>query len=541
MIRKLLLLACLLFPAAARAEWHEAVSRNFDVYSDGSAQDAQEFAAKLERFHFALRTFHHVTVPPPANRLRVFLLRSTNDVAEMAGAPGSGIAGYYIARSRAIMLIGTRTPANVRSADIRTSRDDAILDPESILLHEYAHHFMYHYFPAAYPTWYSEGFAEFWGATRLLPNDVVDVGLPANHRFETFRQLGWLPLDRLLRAHSYREVGGYDVFLLYAEGWLLMRYVFDHPNRRQQLNTYLSLINRGGSYEDAMRQAFPDLDRFNSELFDYAGTGRFSYVRLPFRTIDVGPIEMRTPGPAEQALLRREIQLSQGIPNREAADFARDVRASASRFPDDPFALRLLMEAEWLAGNQQAALAAADHLLAISPNQPRALMVKGRVQTAALRAAGSTDRAAWNAARLPLAQAMRAAPNDPVVLEAYYDGFADQGLMPPEAAQNALYSAMELAPSDGELRYKLAHDFEARDMIPEAIAIIRPEALASPHRGNESEGERRERERREDRYRDAGQTRHESAREMLERLEHRLAERGHAPAAQQTQRPAQSN
>ena len=532
MVRKLLLVLLLLVPAGARAEWHEAVSRNFAVYSEGSAEDAREFAEKLERFHFVLRNFHQVTAAPSTRRFRVFLLRSVGDVANMAGAPGSAIVGYYVPDARAQMLVGTRSRSSQRSADIRTARNEAPLESETILLHEYAHHFMHQYFPAAYPTWYSEGFAEFWGATRLLPNDVVDVGLPANHRFDTFRILGWLPLERLLAAHNYAEVGGVNVFLLYAEGWLIMRYVFEHPERRRQLDQYLALINRGTPYEEAARQAFPDLDRFNSQLFEYAGAGRFNYIRLPFRTIDVGPIELRTPGPAEQALMRREIQLSQGIPHRRAAEFAGEVREIASRFPDDPFALRVLMEAEWLAGNHDAALAAADRLLAIDANQPRALMVKGRIQTAALRTAGSTDRAAWTAARQLLARAARGAPDDPVVLEAFYDSYLDQGILPPVEAQNALYTAMEMAPSDGELRYKLALDFEHRDMIPEAIAIIRPEAFASPHNGDESEDERRERERQEERWRAAGRVRHESAREMLARLEQRTRQGTAAASAQ---------
>ena len=110
--------------------------------------------------------------------------------------------------------------------------------------------------------------------------------------------------------------------------------------------------------------------------------------------------------------------------------------------------------------------------------------------------------------RAPLIQAKRVAPRDPIVLRAFYRGYAMQGALPPEDAQNALYDAMELAPSDGEIRYELARDFEQRRMIPEAIAIIRPEANAFPHRGNESENERRERERNEERYRQAGTVRH---------------------------------
>jgi tetratricopeptide (TPR) repeat protein len=199
------------------------------------------------------------------------------------------------------------------------------------------------------------------------------------------------------------------------------------------------------------------------------------------------------------------------------------VRDSAGRFPGDPFALALLSEAERLAGNRDAAAAAADRLLAVRPGDPRGLLQKALAEMEKLRAASSADPKAWAAARQYLVRASRAAPNDPLILEAYYDSYAGQGPLPPEPAQAALYRAMELAPSDSELRYKVASDFEKRDMIAEAIAIIRPVAYVLPHRKAESAKERKRREEREEKNRTAGEVKRETAREMLARLEARLA------------------
>ena len=514
MIRKLLLALLLLVPTTARAEWHEAVSTNFIVYSQGSRQDAIDFAAKLERFHFVLKTIRPVPTGQATARLRVFLLPDQRAVGRSVGA--GSVAGYYIPDARGLMLVGTRRRIT-NMTDIRSARNDdaSDIDPESVLFHEYTHHFTFQYFPATYPTWYSEGFAEFWGATKILPADVIEVGAPADHRFSTFRQLGWLHLSRLLRARSYSDLRGPEIFLLYAEGWLLVRYLFEHPARQRQIQDYLRLINGGTPIDDAIRRAIPDLEAFNTELYNYAGAARFNVVRLPFRRIDIGAIEARTLRPAEQALLMDEIKLSRGYPQHEAAEFADHVKDVAGRFPADPFAIRMVMETQYLAGNNAEALAAADRLLAIEPNHARALATKGLIQSAALAAAHATDAAAWNGARQYLRRAVRAAPTDPVVLEAYYRSFQIQGAMPPEDAQNALYTAMELAPSDDELRYSLARDFEQRGMIPDAITIIRQQAYNEPHR-NETEEERR---RREDRQRRSGRERHESALEMLTRLE----------------------
>ena len=57
----------------------------------------------------------------------------------------------------------------------------------------------------------------------------------------------------------------------------------------------------------------PIMAAFNSELFDYAGHGRYNVVRLPFRTIDVGPITARTPPPRRAGADHRRDQAEPGL------------------------------------------------------------------------------------------------------------------------------------------------------------------------------------------------------------------------------------
>ena len=56
------------------------------------------------------------------------------------------------------------------------------LDIKTVLLHEYTHHFMYQYFPAAYPTWYSEGFAEFMASPVFNDDGSIGIGAPPEYR-----------------------------------------------------------------------------------------------------------------------------------------------------------------------------------------------------------------------------------------------------------------------------------------------------------------------------------------------------------------------
>jgi hypothetical protein len=510
MIRKLLILLALMLPATARAEWREARSNHFIVYSEGSERQLRDFTEKLEKFHFILRTMHNVTRDPSPIKLRVYLMRNIDHVGRTFPGGGGGVAGYYIHRTRGPIMVGTRGSGGQYSYGV---------DPETILLHEYAHHFMYEYFPATYPTWYSEGFAEFWGATQIGANDVVEVGHAAADRLTSFQGNRWVSIDRLLAARNYGDARG-NIDLLYAQGWLLVRYLFENRERSGQLQTYLNAINAGRSYEDAMNEAFgEDARSLNNELRNFSGTRNFRVMRLPFRPIETGPIETRTVRPAEDALMMQEIRLGQGVTARDAPAFAAEVRRIAERFPDDPHALRMLAEAERLAGNTAAATAAPDALLRVAPRDARGLALRGLVRADALRAAENGDEAAWEATREPILAANRLDPNDPFILEAYYETFSAQGVLPPAHAQNALFRALELAPGDRRLRYRVASDFEQRDMIDEAIATIRPTALAQRDIGDENERERRRREEQEERYREAGQRQRESARRMLTRLE----------------------
>ena len=99
----LALLLCM--PGAAHAEWKEATSANFVVYSESNEARLREFIEKLEKFNFVLRAYHGVTAPPSPIKLKVYLFPTIEGVGKMAG--GEGVAGYYIPRSRALMMVGT--------------------------------------------------------------------------------------------------------------------------------------------------------------------------------------------------------------------------------------------------------------------------------------------------------------------------------------------------------------------------------------------------------------------------------------------------
>jgi hypothetical protein len=147
------------------------------------------------------------------------------------------------------------------------------------------------------------------------------------------------------------------------------------------------------------------------------------------------------------------------------------------------------------------------------------LLHRGQLAIDALVAAKSHDAGAWRDAHAMVLDAHRAAPQNPEILKAYYDGFIAEGVLPPAGAHNALFEALELVPQDDEVRYELASDFEKRGMIVDAIATIRPSAYGLDDESDKSPRQKAREKRHQVKYRDAGEVDHETAREMLTRLE----------------------
>lgn len=518
MLRKLLLLALVLLAAPAHAQWRQATSKHFIIYSDAPEKDLREATLNLEKYDHIIRAMSGTTRPHSPIKLKIYQMRNMGAVRATLPYGGYGVGGYYNTTLRGPFAVSTRRGFSYRSIN-RTINETGMEWGPEVLQHEYTHHFMHQYFPGNYPTWYSEGFAEFYGTMAFKDENVVEVGHAPMGRMDTIRG-DWLPMEKMLTAKSYADVGS-QIGSLYAQGWLLVHYAANNSDRKRQLDAYLAGVASGKSYEDAAKAAFgEDLGKLDSELRRHAN--KLTALRMSLKPIDVGPIDIRPLTDAEHALLQSDIALSSGVPAREAKQFASVVRSKARPFMADPYALRLLIEAERAAGNNAEAMAAVDRLLALDPADPKGLMHKAELRIGALKDAKSADKQAWDQARQLILDANRAAPNDPEILTAYYDSFEAEGVLPPPPAQNALMQAHTLLPQNDTLRYRVASDFENRGMIQEAIFVIGPAAF-SVHE-EEDEKEKREREKAWEKYRLAGDVKYETPREMLTRLEKKLAD-----------------
>jgi hypothetical protein len=477
-------------PAAAQ-EWFEAETNNFIIRSRDTEAATRQFAIELERFDMALRTLQNMPIGTEqqsrSTKLTVYRFGDQGDIALMAGAPGSGIAGFYIAQagdSVAFAPARDDLMRNSGSIEVRNRRLEELtnLNPRTVLKHEYVHYFMMQHFPAAYPRWYVEGYAELLATIRLNPDGSFHVGDAPQHRAYQVFQMSRFPLEEMLDANH--RLSGEDAYQHYATGWLLAHYLSFDAERRTQLSRYLAALGQGEDSLAAARSIFGDLKAIDRQLLRYR--------RGALPGIDVKPADYREPAielrpmtAVEVALIREEMRLRRGVSKSEGADIAGDVRRKSREFGDDPHALGLLARAELEAKNYPAADAAAERLVQRAPDAILGWLVRSQ---AAVEQA-TTDPARARAAREFAVRASELDRADPRPKLAYYYSYVRAGQEAPEVAIIALEEAFATAGSDAGYRILLARQLLIEDRLGDAKTVLLPIAFRGHNQGEDGGGD----------------------------------------------------
>jgi tetratricopeptide (TPR) repeat protein len=456
--------------APARAEWRAYETAHFILYSESGQKDVHELARRLESIDGLMRMATGLGDANPV-KVRIYELDDEREVQVAMGESGTGVAGFYTSN-----ILG---PFAVTSRRLTFTGDPFTRD--LVLHHEYAHHFMLQYFPAAYPLWYTEGFAELIGSSKFLPDGRIGYGFPAKHRGDAIAY-GWYPLKKLflLPPDQIKSFG------LYGQGWALTHFLTFSKTRSSQLRQYLQALNAGKSREEAA-MAFGDLDQLNREALAYLHAGSLEYrpVLVPIKEPLIENVRTLSAGEADlvpETVAFRNDDLSA---IRKDTDRAREqtlrqsnlenIRRKAARHPDDPYALYLLGEAELAAGNADAAEKAADHLLAADSRHVRGMVLKSRAMSQAARhLAGQAREAKAAAARALAVKANQLDTNDPLPLVAFYEGYRAAGLKAPPNALDGLAAAVATLPRDLRFRQMLVDELESQHRWAEAISVLAP-------------------------------------------------------------------
>lgn len=475
MIRTLfgLLLTLTFLTAPARAAWHEASSEHFVIYADQNGSSVQAFAERLEKFHAAMAFMLSIEPesPSPSNRITVFVVRNARGVRKLADIDDRYTAGLYLPRAGNIVAIVPR---------LRSGGSKFDLSPETILRHEYAHHFLANITSRGFPLWFQEGFAEFYASGRDRKDGAIILGGPATHRAYELTLSRAVPIRQLLDTSSYMEnkTRAHDQF--YGRSWLLFHYMTFEASRQDQMTKFQELMADGASDIEAARQAFGDLDQLDKDLDAYARRKKLSALALAPDGLLTSPVKIRKLRDGEAEMMPAIMESRVGVDREEATKLIPRARKVAAKYPDDAAVQEALAEAEVDAGNDDEAIAAADRALALDPKRVRAQIQK--IYAYARRAESADDAdAASRAVRAQIVAANRIETNHPIPLMEFYRSYMSSNRTPPKIAVQGLQRALELAPFDGGLRMAVAAQYMRDKDHATAAAILRPLAF-NPHR-----------------------------------------------------------
>ncbi|WP_228243108.1 DUF1570 domain-containing protein [Porphyrobacter sp. GA68] len=463
----------LLVAAPLQARWHEAQTDHFVIYADDRPEDVEEFARLLESYHAALEllTGRAMKDVSPSNRLVIFAVGNARDLRRLAGGDHY-LQGFYIPRAGS---------SRAYVQDVKINRSE--LDPSmQTLLHEYAHHFLISQSRFAMPRWMSEGAAEFFSSAQFPNSGNVSVGRPAIHRAAELRYAAEVPIGELLDSDLYnaKKRTVYDAF--YGRAWLLYHYLFFSDDRKGQMAAYIRHLMGGMTALNAAQAAFGDLKQLDKDLDRYAKSRRMMAFNL---TPDMLPppaaVTVRPLSEGHAAVMPLIIRSQKGVNREEAAKIVSEARQIAARFPNDAQAQAALAEAEYDAGDDARAIAAADRAIALDPKVTNAYVQKGY---ALFRQAAEAENAdtAYKAAMGPFTQLNRLENDHPLPLIYYYRSFTARGMEPTETARHALERAAELAPFDQGLWFEAGLMQASEGKIAIAISSLSPIA-GDPHGG----------------------------------------------------------
>lgn len=454
-----------LLPAHAWADWRRAETDRFIVYGQSREALVREYAEKLTTFDAVLRKFHPSTADRlPHTKLKVILVKDLGELRRIRPDAGPNIGGVYIPMNEGLFAI---------------VRMDAGEYRDQFLFHEYTHHFMYEYFPAAYPAWLVEGWAEYFMTAEFERNGDVTVGGYNPMRAHTIFNQRWLPAEQLLRQRP-GELGRAERRAFYSQAWLLTHYMVSDRERSRQLDKAIGAISTGTEPVKAFTEATgKTTEQLTEDLRRYRKLPR-ALVKNPLPNPPA--IQVTTLPASADDLFLDEIRLLFSSTRRPEPELLEDIRRRAARHRGDPLAERVLARAEFMFGDVSAGEATVQKLLAARPDDVEALIAAGWGQLyAGLRdPAGRTKRFA--AARPLFAKAYQIDQRDFRPLFGYAYARSVDPSFPTDNDIKALLEARMLAPAVQETSLRAGIALLQKGRRDEAAAVL-ARVVNDPHGG----------------------------------------------------------
>ena len=467
--------------------WRRAESEHFVVFSDGSESGLREATQTLEDFHVALETLTNTAGEEDSTfKLEVYLLEDSSSLRVIRPGTSAGIAGFY-------------TTSAEHMAAFLVYNNSFNVDAREVLLHEYAHHFMLHRFPAAYPRWYTEGWAEYVSTTQIrdrravvgIPSERVDMLIQATRPSTATRAVRGsfavtlLPIEQLLAPDRFPSRLNDPQFVghFYATSWLAASLIANRPELAQGLTNYVRALGEGGDPLDSFEPAFGMSPAAFSTAMSAYVRGSASAVGVPLPAAPASVQVTRLPASMDDLLLRVARMKLRIALDEEPNELAAVVNRAAARYPNDQLVQKAAARFALLSDDTVGARALLEPLIAGNGDDAEALLLLGLTYLSEATREGQTPAAAAEAVRVARrhwARGFRANPDYFPILFLYANSFRSEATPLTPDQLDVMARALYLAPQADEIRFAYAEATLQAGRHQEAADTLRP-LLHSPH------------------------------------------------------------
>jgi tetratricopeptide (TPR) repeat protein len=471
-------LAPLAFASAAQAEtWYRADTHHFVIYSDGGEKNLEQFAHTAEKFDALLRIVFNRQPEQEPNRLTIYLLDRAASVDRLTGPKRTYAAGFYRPGAEGSFAVANRE----RAASVFD------LDGQTVLFHEYAHHFMYRNFAVPVPAWFSEGFAEYASTADFRSDGTWEFGKVATHRAYSLQQGPNIPIRTLLTEQA--SGSNEKVSAFYGWSWALTHMFYRSGDNGREISRYLAALADGADPLTAAEAEFGDLDQLQEKLKRYV-RGRMMFFRSSEPLKYLSDVKVTRLSDFDSALAELTLQRKAYFKPERTREKLMELTQGAGANAEAWYQLAAL---EWTAAHSEEATsrydfstaeATVDRALALEPGHVLANVLKGDILLEPFDHADDPDVSLWGKSRKYYAAANRADPLHPLPLYRFANSYLREGKPNPQVG-GALQEAFLGAPEVNELRNALANHHANEGEFDRAIELLKVIA-GNPHYGSDA-------------------------------------------------------
>ncbi|RZA06012.1 MAG: hypothetical protein EOO68_05745 [Moraxellaceae bacterium] len=246
------------------SDWFSAESAHFIVYSDTSHDNVSKLLNKLERLDYLLRLYvSSESKVDNSPKLTLYYLKNFSDIRQIENSRPDYAIGLYSSCALGVQGFATHMYYSEKSNSILEKQPEN--EGLGYIFEAYARHFIYHNSNLRTPTWYIDGFAQYFASTRFSDTDTVVGMAPASineylstlHSTGRYNSLDYTDILLQNDSNSRNIAGTAGIKLEFqARSWILTHYILSSSENIQRFRNYVNLITQNVEPTTAFEQTF---------------------------------------------------------------------------------------------------------------------------------------------------------------------------------------------------------------------------------------------------------------------------------------------